>query len=51
MITIHLLEYLGITIQQVSAEKCQLTLTVKDVHKQPYGVVHVGLNGVLIETA
>ncbi|WP_459254266.1 PaaI family thioesterase, partial [Enterococcus faecalis] len=51
MITIHLLEYLGITIQQVSAEKCQLTLAVKDVHKQPYGLVHGGLNGVLIETA
>ncbi len=28
-----------------------MTLTVDDCHKQPFGVLHGGINGVLIETA
>lgn len=47
----HLLDYLQIKTQEISKEKVVLTMTVEDFHKQPYGVLHGGMNGILIETA
>ena len=45
------LEHLGITVVQASKEEVRLEMTVADFHKQPYGFVHGGINGLLIETA
>lgn len=47
----NLLEHLDIQIKQTSPEQVELTLVVRDIHKQPFGIMHGGMNGVLIETA
>ncbi|MDT2797613.1 PaaI family thioesterase [Enterococcus cecorum] len=47
----NLLEHLDIQIKQTSPEQVELALMVRDIHKQPFGIMHGGLNGVLIETA
>lgn len=51
MVFIHLLEYLGVNIQTTSLEECRLTLSIADIHLQPFGILHGGINGILIETA
>lgn len=47
----NLLENLGIQTQSITAKKVILTLKVTDKIKQPYGLVHGGINAVLAETA
>ncbi|MGX7023846.1 PaaI family thioesterase [Vagococcus hydrophili] len=47
----NLLDYLNIQIEEENKEQVILTMIVEDCHKQPYGVLHGGINGVLIETA
>lgn len=47
----NLLENLGIQTQSVTAAKIEITVKVTDKLKQPYGIVHGGINTVLAETA
>lgn len=47
----NLLEFLQIQTKEVSKDKVILSLQVSDQHKQPFGLLHGGMNGVLIETA
>lgn len=47
----NLLEHLDIQIKQTTPEQVELALMVRDIHKQPFGIMHGGMNGVLIETA
>ncbi|KAF1301540.1 PaaI family thioesterase [Enterococcus saccharolyticus] len=47
----NLLTYLGIQTQEITPEKVSLTLTISDTHHQPFGYLHGGISGVLIETA
>ena len=47
----NLLEHLDIQIKQTTPEQVELSLMVRDIHKQPFGIMHGGMNGVLIETA
>lgn len=47
----NLLEHLDIQIKQTSPEQVELSLIVHEIHKQPFGIMHGGMNGVLIETA
>ena len=47
----NLLENLDIQTQSVTANKCVITVKVSDKLKQPYGIVHGGINAVLAETA
>lgn len=47
----NLLEHLDIQIKQTTPEQVELALLVRDIHKQPFGIMHGGMNGVLIETA
>ncbi len=47
----NLLENWGIRTQSVSADQVVLTIEVSDRLKQPYGIVHGGVNAVLAETA
>lgn len=47
----NLLENLGIQIQSITANQAILTIEVSDNLKQPYGIVHGGINAVLAETA
>ncbi|HJD15780.1 MAG TPA: PaaI family thioesterase [Candidatus Enterococcus stercoripullorum] len=47
----NLLEHLDIQIKQTTPEKVELSLIVREIHKQPFGIMHGGMNGVLIETA
>ena len=47
----NLLEHLDIQIKQTSPEQVELALVVRDIHKQPFGIMHGGMNGILIETA
>ncbi len=47
----NLLEHLDIQIKQTAPEQVELSLMVRDIHKQPFGIMHGGMNGVLIETA
>ncbi|MBO0422806.1 aromatic compound catabolic protein [Enterococcus plantarum] len=47
----HLLDYLNIETTELSKEKVVLTMDIKEFHKQPYGILHGGMNGILIETA
>lgn len=47
----NLLEHLNIQIKQTSPKQVELALVVRDIHKQPFGIMHGGMNGVLIETA
>lgn len=46
-----LLEHLAITTKSVTHEQVILTMPVTKQHQQPFGVLHGGLNAVLIETA
>lgn len=46
-----LIKFLGIQTDQVTPERVVLHLVVDDRHRQPYGLVHGGLNAVLAETA
>ncbi|MGG5358493.1 MULTISPECIES: PaaI family thioesterase [unclassified Enterococcus] len=46
-----LLKYLNIKTTRADKNEVILELTIKDEHKQPYGYLHGGMNGVLIETA
>ena len=43
----NLLENLDIQTQSVTANKCVITVKVSDKLKQPYGIVHDGINAVL----
>lgn len=47
----NLLEHLDIQIEQATPEQVKLSLMVRDIHKQPFGIMHGGMNGILIETA
>ena len=47
----NLLEHLNIQTKKVTPEEVILSLEVTPIHHQPYGVMHGGMNGVLIETA
>ena len=47
----NLLEFLQIQTKECSKDKVILSLQVADYHKQPFGLLHGGINGVLIETA
>lgn len=47
----NLLEFLQIQTRECSKDKVILSLQVADCHKQPFGLLHGGMNGVLIETA
>lgn len=47
----NLLEYLGIQSQSVTAKETIVTVDVTDKLKQPFGIVHGGINTVLAETA
>ncbi|XBG73400.1 PaaI family thioesterase [Enterococcus cecorum] len=47
----NLLEHLDIQIKQTDPEQVELSLIVREIHKQPFGIMHGGMNGVLIETA
>jgi uncharacterized protein (TIGR00369 family) len=49
--TMNLLEHLDIQIKQTTPEQVELALMVRDIHKQPFGIMHGGMNGILIETA
>lgn len=46
-----LLTFLNIQTKKISTERIELSLHVEDCHKQPFGILHGGMNGVLIETA
>lgn len=45
------LDYLDIKIEDVLKEKVILTMVVDVKHLQPFGLMHGGMNAVLIETA
>ena len=47
----NLLENLEIQIQSITANQAIITIEVSDKLKQPYGIVHGGINAVLAETA
>ncbi|MEA4828805.1 MAG: PaaI family thioesterase, partial [Enterococcus thailandicus] len=47
----NLLEHLQIKTLELSPEKVVLSLDIHAIHLQPYGYLHGGINGVLIETA
>lgn len=45
------LDHLDIKIEHVSKEKVILTMIVNEKHLQPFGLMHGGINALLIETA
>lgn len=47
----NLLQYLGIKIQTVTANQVIISINVTDQIKQPFGIVHGGINAILSETA
>lgn len=47
----NLLQYLGIKIQTVTANQVIISINVTDQIKQPFGIVHGGINATLSETA
>lgn len=47
----NLLQYLGIKIQTVTANQVIISINVTDQIKQPFGIVHGGINAILAETA
>jgi 1,4-dihydroxy-2-naphthoyl-CoA hydrolase len=47
----NLLDYLGIQTEETKADYVRLSLTITEQHKQPFGILHGGINAVLIETA
>ena len=46
----NLLQYLGIKIQTVTANQVIISINVTDQIKQPFGIVHGGINAILAET-
>lgn len=46
-----LLENWGITVLSKSATEVILSMPITAIHKQPFGLVHGGVNATLIETA
>lgn len=47
----NLLQYLGIKIQTVTANQVIISINVTDQIKQPFGIVHGGINAILAEAA
>lgn len=47
----NLLKNLNIQTKQVTGDKAVIVIQVSDSIKQPYGIVHGGINAVLAETA
>ena len=47
----NLLEYLNIKTVKTSKHQVILSLEIEEKHKQPYGLLHGGINAVLAETA
>ncbi|MBM7543384.1 hotdog fold thioesterase [Periweissella beninensis] len=47
----NLIDYLGIKVVSQSAQQVELNLPVTENIKQPFGLVHGGINAVLAETA
>ena len=47
----NLLQYLGIKIQTVTVNQVIISINVTDQLKQPFGIVHGGINATLAETA
>ena len=47
----NLLQYLGIKIQTVTVNQVIIRINVTDQLKQPFGIVHGGINATLAETA
>lgn len=47
----NLLDHLGIKIASQSAQQVELHLPVTENIKQPFGLVHGGINAILAETA
>lgn len=47
----NLLENFGICIEEVESSRVVLSMEVRDIHKQPYGIMHGGVNALLAETA
>ena len=47
----NLLQYLGIKIQTVTSNQVIISINVTDQIKQPFGIVHGGINAILAETA
>ena len=45
------LEFFGITTELATANEVVLTMPITDKTKQPYGMVHGGVNAMLAETA
>jgi uncharacterized protein (TIGR00369 family) len=42
---------LGVEIEEVSADRCVVSLEIDERHLQPYGIVHGGTYCMLVETA
>lgn len=51
MSSINLVNYLEIITEEVQKTMVKLSLQVDARHLQPYGIMHGGVSGVLIETA
>ena len=47
----NLLQYLGLKIQTVTVNQVIISINVTDQLKQPFGIVHGGINATLAETA
>lgn len=47
----NLIDYLKIKTTYVSKERVELLLPLSEIHHQPFGYLHGGISGVLIETA
>ncbi|WP_413489140.1 PaaI family thioesterase [Carnobacterium divergens] len=47
----NLLTELGIVTKRANQEEVQLTLEITEQHQQPFGLMHGGISGILIETA
>lgn len=47
----NLIDYLKIETSYVSKERVELLLPLSKIHHQPFGYLHGGISGVLIETA
>lgn len=47
----NLIELLGIKFNQIKESEVIISLKVTDAVKQPYGILHGGINAVLAETA
>ena len=47
----NLLENFGICIEEVEPSRVVLSMEVRDIHKQPYGIMHGGVSALLAESA